>query len=526
MTERENIARAAGVVSSATLLSRIFGLIRDLVIAYFFGAGLVADAFFMAFRIPNLLRRFFAEGALTVAYIPIFTEYLTTRSRNDAFELARASLTLFSMILAVVSVLGVLLAPWIVRLFAWGFFDEPEKFTLTVYLTRIMFPYIFLISLVALAMGILNSLGKFAGPALAPVFLNVGMIGSVLLLYHHVNPPIVSLAIGVIIGGIMQVLLQVPFLAREPGLLGISFQFAHPALKRIALLMAPAVVGAAVYQISILINSLLASFLAEGSVSYLYYADRIIQFPLGVFAIAIGTAVLPTMSRQAANQDLAALGDTLSFSLRLVFFITIPATIGLLILAQPLIQLIYQRGLFSHADTVATAQTMIAYACGLWALSAVQILVRTFYALQDTRTPVKIAVASLCGNIILALILMGPFQFVGLALASSGGAVMNFTLLVICLRRRLGRLDARKIIGALLRNLIWSALMGVVVSFILVASASAGGSAIQLAIRVLIAVLAGLVIYAGLAYLGRAPEITSLLNLIRRNRAPEAKRGA
>ena len=281
--ENIQIARAAGVVGGATLLSRILGLVRDLVTAYFFGAGMAADAFFVAFRLPNLLRRLLAEGALTVSFIPIFTEYLSERGREEAFQLARAALTLFSLILAVVSILGVLLAPYIVYVFAPGFADDPEKFKLTVLLARIMFPYIFLIGLVALAMGVLNSLGRFAAPALAPVMLNIGMIASVFLLTSHFQPPILALSIGVIAGGIFQVMLQLPYLAKEKGLLGISLNFSHPALKRVGLLMVPAALGAAVYQFSVFINTLLASFLPQGSVSYLYYADRVMQFPLGVF---------------------------------------------------------------------------------------------------------------------------------------------------------------------------------------------------------------------------------------------------
>ncbi|MBW2085623.1 MAG: murein biosynthesis integral membrane protein MurJ, partial [Deltaproteobacteria bacterium] len=297
MEEKEKVTRAAWVVSSATLLSRVFGFVRDMVVAYFFGTGLFADAFFVAFRIPNLLRRLVAEGALTVSFIPIFTEYLTTRSRDEAFALARATLTFLSIGLVVLSILGVVLAPWIVRIFAPGFTAVPDKFALTVLLTRILFPYIFFIGLVALAMGLLNALGRFAAPALAPVLLNLSMIASILLLKDYFDPPILALAVGVLIGGLLQVLLQLPYLIKEGSLLGFSFNFGHPGLRQIGLLMAPAAFGAAVYQFSVFISTLLASFLPEGSISALYYADRLVQFPLGIFAIALGSAVLPSMSR-------------------------------------------------------------------------------------------------------------------------------------------------------------------------------------------------------------------------------------
>ena len=354
------------------------------------GAGADADAFFVAFRIPNLLRRLLAEGALTAAFVPIFSEYLTTRSRSEAVALARAVLTFFSIVLALAATAGILASPWLIRIFAPGFLDDPYKFQLTVLLTRIMFPYIFLVGLLALAMWVLNSLDRFAGPALAPVLLNFGMISGIILLNQYFDPPIIALAVGVLIGGVLQILLQIPYLVKEGGFLGLNFNFKHPALKRIALLMAPAAVGAAAYQISIFINTLLASFLPLGSVSYLYYADRIMQFPLGVFAIAIGTAVLPSMSRQASVKDWDGLKGSLSYSLRLIFFITVPAMVGMIVLSKPIIKLLFQRGEFDPAAAEATSAALIAYAVGLWALSAVQVLTRAFYSMKDTKTPVNI----------------------------------------------------------------------------------------------------------------------------------------
>ena len=520
MSEKENITRAAGIVSGATLASRILGLIRDLVTAYFFGAGLAADAFFVAFRIPNLLRRLFAEGALTVSFIPIFTEYLTTRSREESFRLVRSALTLFSLVLAVVALIGVLLAPFIVMVFAPGFTSEPDKFALTVLLTRIMFPYILLISLVALAMGILNSLGRFAAPALAPVVGNIAMIAAVLLLARHMDPPILSLAIGVILGGILQVLLQIPSLTREKGLLGFNLDFKHPALKRIGLLMAPAALGAAVYQFTILINTLLASFLPEGSVSYLYYADRVMQFPLGIFAVALATAVLPTMSRQASAKDMEGLRETMSFALRLVFFITIPAMAGLMVLAAPIVQLLFQRGEFSPDTTTATTAALIAYTCGLWSLSAVTIVVRVFYSLQDTSTPAKIAAVSLIGNVCLGLVLMGPFKHVGLAMASVGGSMINFVLLVVVLRRRLGRIDGTRILTSALNNILWTLVMAAAVWLVFGRwDPSRSIGLLSLTGQVMGGIILGAGLYAALALIWRAPEATALWRLIRRKTA-------
>lgn len=518
MSEKGKIARAAGIVGISTLLSRILGLVRDLVTAYFFGAGLAADAFFVAFRLPNLLRRLLAEGALTVSFIPVFTEYLETKSRKQAFLMARSFLSVFIIVLAGVTILGEIFAPQVVRVFAPGFYADPEKFELTVFLTRIVFPYIFLVGLVTYATGVLNSLGRFAAPALAPVMLNLGMILCVFFLAGRTNPPILALAIGVILGGALQVLLQIPYLAREGGLLGLAFNFKHPAISRIGLLMAPAAVGAAVYQVSVFISTILASLLPQGSVSYLYYADRVVQFPLGIFAIAIGTAVLPSMSRQAVARDMDGLAQTLTYSLRLVFFITIPALIGLMVLAEPIVKLLFQHGRFTAGDAQAAAQALVAYCCGLWALSGVQIMVRVFYALQDTRTPVKAAVVSLTFNIVLAVILMWPYKHVGLALASAAGSILNFFLLVIILRRRLSGLSLKSIALGLLKNMVWAGVMGAVVFvFMFYFTNWRYSSGPVLVLEVGAAILLGVVVYAGLALAGRAPEATSLLDRFRTN---------
>lgn len=296
VSERDQVSRAAGVVGFFTLLSRILGLARDMVIALFFGSGMVADAFFVAFRIPNLLRRLFAEGSLTIAFIPVFSEYLQRKTREDAFQLARVIFTLLSLILAGITIVGVLLSPWIVRIQAFGFGGGGTKYDLTVLLTRITFPYIFLVGLVALFMGILNCLRHFAAPAAAPIFLNVGIIASTFWLSPHLSDPIVGVAIGVLIGGVFQVTLQVPWILKKGLTLRPCWKPGHPAVKRIGRLMLPAVFGSAIYQFNQFAGTLLASFLREGSISWLYYADRLVQFPLGVFAIAISTAVLPSLS--------------------------------------------------------------------------------------------------------------------------------------------------------------------------------------------------------------------------------------
>jgi putative peptidoglycan lipid II flippase len=461
--ENERVAKAAGVVGAATFLSRIFGFIRDVVIAWFFGAGLSSDAFFVAFRIPNLLRRLFAEGSLSVAFIPVFTETIANQGKDDAFEMARSAVRLLSVLLVVVAVAGIFLSPLIVRIIAPGFADSPEKLSITIFLTRIMFPYIFFIGMVALSMGILNVLGHFAAPALAPVFLNLSIIGSVFLLSSHMKNPVISLAVGVVIGGILQLALQIPFLIQKGFYFWQKAKLFHPGLKKIGLLMIPTIFGAAVYQINILVGTLLASLLPEGSVSYLYYADRLVQFPLGIFAIATATAVLPSISRQAAKKDFEAVRDTFSYAMKLVFFITIPAMVGLIVLREPIVALLFKRGAFDEKSTHLTAYALLYYSMGLWAFSAVRIVVSTFYALQDTKTPVRIAVISVCANLIFGIVLMGPLGHGGLALATSLASILNLGLLLRALRIKLGMLGLKTIVVSANKTILCSGFMGAAV---------------------------------------------------------------
>lgn len=465
MSEREEMTRAAGVVGGATAISRVLGYVRDAVVAYFFGATMSADAFFVAFRIPNLLRRLFAEGSLTIAFVPVFSEYLEKKGKDEALKMAGAAFRLLGLILAGVTILGVVFAPAIVKVIAPGFAQDPEKLALTVTLTRITFPYIFFIGLVALCMGILNTMRHFAAPALAPVFLNIAMIGSVALFASRFDPPILALAIGVIIGGVLQLALQAPFMAKKGFSLFGELTLSHPGIKQVAILMGPAVFGAAVYQINIVVGTILASLLPSGSVSYLYYADRLTQLPLGVFGIALATATLPSLSRQAAKNDMAGLKDSFSYSMGLVFFISAPAAVGLIILGEPIVAFLFQRGAFDQEATRLTAQALLCYALGLCAFSGVRIVVSVFYALQDTVTPVRIAVISLAANIVFSLALMGPMLHAGLALATSLASVLNLALLTCLLRKKLGLLHGKKILFSLLKSFLCAIGMGVVIYY-------------------------------------------------------------
>lgn len=516
-SENDRVTKAAGVVGSATLLSRIFGFIRDVVIAGFFGAGLSSDAFFVAFRIPNLLRRLFAEGSLSVSFIPVFTEYLSNQGREDAFELARSAIRLLSILLVAATIVGIFLSPVIVRIIAPGFADSPEKLSITIFLTRIMFPYIFFIGMVALAMGILNVLGHFAAPALAPVLLNISIIASAFLISPHLSSPIMGLACGVLIGGCLQLLLQIPFLIKKGFFFWEKAKIYHPGLKRIGLLMLPTIFGAAVYQINILVGTLLASLLAEGSVSYLYYADRLVQFPLGIFAIATATAVLPSLSRQAAEKDLPAVRDTFSYAMRLVFFITIPSMIGLIVLREPIVALLFKRGLFDVEATRLTAYALLYYAVGLWAFSAVRIVVSTFYSLQDTKTPVRAAAISVCANILLGIILMGPLKHGGLALSTSLASMINLVLLVQALKVNLGALGLRNISRSAGKTVICSAAMGIVVWAVAqLIIPSENGTISRLCFGIMGSIFSGMVCYGGFSLLLKSQELNHVLEMTKR----------
>ena len=520
MDEHRKIAKAATVVGGATLLSRVFGFIRDMVVAQFFGAGLATDAFFVAFRIPNLLRRLVGEGALTASFIPVYTEYLSRRSKEESDELVNASFSILAVLLIIVTALGIIFSPWIVKGLAYGFCQEPEKFKLTVLLNRLMFPYIFFIGLVALAMGVLNTWKHFAGPALAPVLLNLSIIACTLFFSHTLREPILSLAIGVIIGGAAQLLFQIPFIQRVAIVPRLRFNLSHPGVRRIGILMAPSVLGLAVTQLNVIVSTFLASYLPEGSVSYLYYADRLLEFPMGIFAVAIATAVLPTLSEYSTKNELQKLTETVSFALRLVFFVTLPAMVGLIALRLPILNLLFQRGAFTAHSVTMTAQALLYYSLGLAAFAGVRIIVPAFYALQDTKTPVKVAFIALVANAGLGAALMTPLRHGGLALATSLAAGLNFALLVILLKRKLGKIGASKIIRSFLRSLGASILMGAVAFGICSGTSwDTPGVTAQKIGLLLGAILAGILVYGGACFLFGTEELHFVMEIVKKKMA-------
>jgi putative peptidoglycan lipid II flippase len=453
MSVERQVVRALGSIGAATLASRVLGFVRDMVVALAFGAGPVTDAFFVAFRIPNMLRRLLGEGALSTALVPVFTEYATTRARQDFLQMLRAVLGASLAALTVTTLLGIATAPWILRVIAPGFAQDPGQMTLAVLLTRVMFPYLFLVGLAALAMGALHAHGRFFAAALGPAVLNVAIIVAVLFLASRMEPPILSLAVGVLAGGAGQLLVQVPSLRRAGLLVGPSTE-RHPALTRVGRLLIPAVFGLAAVQVTVLVNTLLASLLPGGSISFLYYADRVMEFPLGIFGIALASASLPAMSRQAAVGDRQGLAETLNFTLRLALYVALPATAGLVALRLPITRVLFERGRFGPEDTVATAQALAWYAVGLVGFSMARILAQAFYALGEPGTAVKLGLLSVAANVVAAVALMEPLGHGGLALASSLGGYVNVVLLLWMARRRLGRLGGRQLAVSLGRTLV------------------------------------------------------------------------
>ncbi len=434
-----NLLRALATVSGMTLLSRILGFARDFVIARAFGAGLATDAFFVAFKLPNLLRRMFAEGAFSQAFVPILSEYKNKRSEEDTRTLVDHVASLLSMALFAVTAVGIAAAPLLVWVSAPGFSADAGKFELTVTLTRITFPYIFFMSLVALAGGLLNSWSRFALPAFTPVLLNIAFIAMALFAAPYFDPPVLALAWAVFIGGLLQLAIQIPALKKIAMLprptLNWRAAWADPGVRRIAMLMGPALVGVSVSQVSLLINTIFASFLATGSVSWLYYADRLMEFPSGMLGAALGTILLPSLSRYHASENHTEYSKLLDWGLRLTLLLAAPASVGLAILAVPLIATLFFHGAFSAEDVFRTREALLAYTVGLTGLILVKVLAPGFYARQNVRTPVRIALISLAATQAMNLAFIGWIGHAGLALSIGLAACLNAAMLYRGLRQ-------------------------------------------------------------------------------------------
>ena len=518
MMARAKIASATLVMAVATFMSRIAGLVRDVVIARLFGAGMVTDAFFMAFTIPNMLRRFFAEGSLTAAFVPIFSEVFHQRGEQEAQRLANRCVSLLLLIMLVVVSLGILLSPWIVEGIGYGFNQTPGKLALTDRLNRLMFPYIGLVSLLALVTGILNVRGHFFLPSLSPLFLNLTMIISTLTLGHLFSQPVFALALGVLLGGLVQLLLQVPAITRYGIRLRLDFSFRGDAkLKQIALLMLPGIAGVAIYQINIVVTRLLASFLPDGAVSYLYYGQRLFEFPQGILVVSLAQAALPMMSRQVAADDLPGLRQSLRFALALITLFMLPAVVGLILCAEPIYALFFLGGEFDLLAVQKTALALICYAPGLLFVGYSRIAAQTFYALKDTRTPVLVSGATLLVNLLAGLLLMQPYGYVGLALALTLASIFNSVLLLGLLQRRTGSFLHSGFWLPLIKALPACLVMGLGVAFLLQLMDWAQPGQFALKAGLLLGtVLLGGGAYLGSCYLLRVSEVREGLALLRK----------
>lgn len=489
--EQRSVARSAGIVSIAVMFSRVLGLVRETIFARFFGAGYLYDAFVVAFKIPNILRDLFAEGALSAAFVKVFTDYQIKKTELEAWQLASLVFNVLAVVMSIITVIGILLAPWTVPLLARGF--PPEKAALAVTLTQIMFPFILLVALAALAMGVLNTKGRFGIPASASTAFNIFSITTGLFFAYWLSGggwerspdkdlvpslaaqwAIIGMAIGTLAGGAAQLLIQLP------SMLGVGFRFSpnlsftDPGVRRVMRLMGPALIGTSAVQIKVLVDVFVVSTI-DGGQSWLSYSFRLMQFPIGVFGVAIGTAAIPTLSRLASENNIVRFRETLSDAIKLVFLLTIPAACGLIVLGEPIVALIYQGGAFRAFDTNMVAWSLAAYSIGLAGYAAIKVLSPSFYAMDDARTPMFISIATIAVHAPVSFGMMyllsgigvsaerpNGYGHVGVALATSAVALVNFTALTYFMRKKIGRLNGRDILGAFVRVAIASAVMTLV----------------------------------------------------------------
>jgi putative peptidoglycan lipid II flippase len=526
MPSRKRFVEATLVMSVATSISRVSGLIRDMVVARIFGAGVTTDAFFMAFTIPNLLRRFFAEGSMTAAFVPVFSEVFHRRGEEEAQRLANRCASLLLLVMFVVVALGLSCSPWIVKAIGYGFGQTEGKLELTHQLNLIMFPYIALVSLLALLTGILNVRGHFFLPSLSPLLLNLAMILGALSLGQLFQRPIFGLALGVLLGGVLQLLLQFPVLLRYRIRLRPDFRFFHDEqLRKIALLMLPGIAGVAIYQINIVVSRLLASFLPDGSVSYLYYGQRLFEFPQGIFVVSLAQAVLPMMSRQVADGDQEGMQQSLNFSLTLIALLTLPAMVGLMLCAKPILSLFFLGGEFGLSDMDNSALALVCFAPGLLFVGYSRIAAQTFYAMQDTRTPVIVSFWTLLANLGAGILFMQWLGVMGLALALTLASLFNAAALLILLQRKLNLRLAGQLLIQCARIIIACLPMALLVSLLLgLVDWNQSGSSAYKALILAFSVGSGIVVFTAGCLLLKIEEIHQLLRLIRnklrRNKQP------
>ncbi len=512
MSTHKSIARSAGIIGAATLCSRILGLARDMVIAGLFGVYAYADAFVVAFRIPNLFRDLLGEGAANAAMVPVFSQYQDRHSKEAFWDLANVVLNLLLVVLATITLLGMTFAPFLVRIFAPGFIADADKLAITVSLTRVLFPYCLLICLAAYTMALLNSLKHFSVPAFAPCLLNISMIVFALIFGEGV----MGLALGVLVGGVLQLLAQVMVLYKKGWRLQLFRRFRHPEAKTIGQLMLPRILSSGIYQLNNLVDSAFGSlaFLAgQGGVAVLYFSYRLIQFPLGIFSNALFQAILPELSIRALESGYDRLKNTLSFGIRAIFFLMLPASLGLVVLAYPIVRVIYERGQFDSYSTIMTAKAVVFYALGLSAYAAVKVLQACFFALKNTVTPTKVSALALFLNIVLNAVLIFPMQISGIALATSLSGIISAAVLFIILNRRLNGIDLKGILSSVLRIFLASLAMAGV-CFFLSRQIIPGQGILSKSVYLAVLLASGVVSYIVFCLLLRVREMQELWSLL------------
>ncbi len=524
MTEkaRQNtaIAKSAGTVGVAVMCSRVLGLVREQIFAAMFGAGFAYDAFVVAFRIPNLLRDLFGEGALSAAFVTIFSRYDTGKTPEETWRLASNVLVFFTILLSLVTLLGVFMAGPLVSLLAPDFAKIAGKSELTATLTMIMLPFLVFISLAAVVMGMLNTKGRFFVPAMASSFFNLGsIVGGVTMAWilpRYGYPAIIGMAIGTLLGGILQLGVQLPALFKTGFRFFPHLDLRDPGLHSILRLMIPATIGLSATQINIFVNTSFAASCAEGSVSWLNYAFRLVQLPIGLFGVAFSIAIMPVMARHAAKKDIPAMRDTLVSSLTMVFCLTIPATAGLILLAEPIIRLIFEHGAFTALDTVATAQTLTLYAAGLMAYSANKILVPVFYALDNTKYPVIASFLAVLANILIINLTITTFQHLAIALSTSCTMFLNFLFLSAVLYQKMGGYSLPALFRGLFKILIATLCMSLLLFFArMMLAGFLTGPLIQQLLATALLILLATSLYAVVLHWLKLPELTEIVDKIR-----------
>jgi putative peptidoglycan lipid II flippase len=458
------LARSAGLISIATVASRVLGLVRDRVLAHFFGAGDAMDAYNVASRLPNLVRDLFAEGAMSAAFVPTFTRELGAKGKERAWRLGSQTLNALGIVTGLIVIMGVVFAWPLSTFYAGSFAEVPGKLELTASLTRVMFPFLTLVAVAVALMGMLNSLGRFFIPALSPATFNVAIVVSVLLISPLLARlgihPIYAVAIGTILGGLGQIALQVPALRAEGFRHTWRLDLRDPALREILTLMGPATVGVAATQINLMVSTILATGEGRSAVSWINYAFRLMYLPIGLFGVSIATAALPDLSRHA-RESIDDFRQTISYGLRMMLMLNVPACVGLVVLASPIVGLILESGAFTQTDTIATAGALVYYAPGLLGYSAVKIMTPGFYALRDARTPVLVSLLAIATNVVLNVWLVQILGYLGLALGTALAAIVNAVVLLVLLRRRIGGLDERRLVVAFGKIALASIVMGI-----------------------------------------------------------------